>query len=424
MRAKTRLICAALALLMLFSGCTAQSVEPSVPTTLPTAPVTETIPPATESSANAQILAQRRDAVEAEMRHMMSMFWTPQEDIVYDLGGGKFITLVAGRIYRGMPYTHASGSGHGFLTYATGQDERGVYTISGLTGTSMSGDAAASRIGNNCADAVFWAWSTVCTSVRFIYTGQMTRAYGCQKVGDYTYTLSRYTSSTKPVTQKNGEQRMFQCYAQMQKGDAMVLYTDTAGGHAVMVADVHVEMNGDQIDGQHSYVEVLEQISSNLGKEAYYYDATLGEKVYLACGVDTVWSFNTLLSKGYLPVTCKELIDPAPLAEESVEDSLVEYSADTLCSGSIKASYPISHVTLIISDAAGNLVQQATCYPRESVNRYAFSVPTFLDPEEIPMIQGNWDPAQLSPGKYRCTLLCCLSTGNIHTVRDYEFTIE
>lgn len=415
----TKLCCILLALLLL-TGCGADT-SATEPTTFQDTLISTQ--PYTEPETDAERLAYRRDVVEAEMRRMMSMFWTPAEDITYTHNNITH-TLVAGRIYRGMPYAHGSGSGHGFLTYATAQDEHGVYTISGLNGRSLTGEPATARISNDCADAVYWAWSKVSTSIRFRYTNRMTDSYGCVKVGDYVCDRASYNSSTKQVIQENGADKMRKCYAQLQKGDALVMYTNTAGGHAVMVADVHVEYKGRLVDGENSYVIILEQISSNLSAQNKYFDEELGQEVYLACGVDTKWSFNTLLYKGYLPITCKELIDPAPLAEEMVADSVKEYSADTLHIGTITASYPISSLTMTITDAQGKVVQKATCYAGESDNRYMFRMSQFNSPIERPVMQGAYDPDALTAGSYHCTLTCQIATGRTFTVRSYDFTIE
>ena len=408
-------------LALLLAGCAADPGSATRPTTFQDTLLSTQ--PYTEPETDAERLAYRREVVVAEMRRMMSMLWTPAEDITYTHNGITH-TLAAGRIYRGMPYSHGSGSGHGFLTYATAQDEHGVYTISGLNGRSLTGETGTARISNDCADAVYWAWSKISTSIRFNYTNRMTDSYGCVKVGDYVCNRASYNSSTKQVIQENGADKMRKCYAQLQKGDALVLYTNTAGGHAVMVADVHVEYAGRLIDSDKSYVIILEQISSNLSAENTYFDEALGQDVYMACGVDTKWSFTTLLYKGYLPITCKELIDPAPLAEETVADSVTEYSFDTLHKGTITASYPISSLTMTITDAQGKTVQKATCYAGESNNRYLFRMSQFNSPIEKLVMQGAYDPDALTTGSYHCTLTCQIATGRTFTVRDYDFVIE
>ena len=402
-------------------------------TTLPTMPALDVnafpgtlvnTDPYTEPEGDAERLAYRRDLVEAEMRRMMTMYWTPAEDITYNFTDSYSVTLKAGRIYRGMPYTHAFGSEYGFLTYATAQNEQGVYTIEGLTGTSLSGNGSVCRIGNNCSGAVMQAWSCVSPTVRFEMTSRMTEAYGCIKVGDYQCNEAMYAGSTQRILDANGQQTMFGCYALLQKGDALVCRREDGTGHTVMVVNAHVERNADNtIDGEMSYVIILEQVENNLQFERNYYDEKLGQTVYKACGVDTQWSFNEVYKRLYLPVTCKELVDPTPLPEETVKDSATEFSFKTLCSGTITSNYPMSHLTMTITDARGAVVQQATCYVTMK-DRNQFRLTQFTSSIERPLLQGSFDPNELLPGQYHCRLSCTISTGRTFLLRDYDFTVE
>lgn len=433
-----RIICLLLVALLL-CGCTPgepAETTPSIKTYTPSQPVIDTA----ETGTDEEILAKRRDIVEAEMRRMMSMFWTPAEDITYTLNGqsmgiesdlttapDKLITLKAGRIYRGMPYTHGSGSGYSFLTYATDQDEKGVYTISGLDPESLSGSTGnrawgRSRISNDCADAVFWAWAQVSSSITFDQTQYMTEPYGCLKVGDYECNVIKFTGYTKPVCKENGEQRMYAAYGHLQKGDAMVLYTDGSGGHAVMIVDVHVEQADGVIDGSKSYVTILEQISSNLQAEASYFDEALGQDVYLSCGVDTQWSFETIFKRGYLPITCKELVDPTPRPEETLTDTVTTPTLDNILGGTLESNYRISSVTATVTDSKGNTVQQATCFGRQS-EMYTFSVSRLTSAQEQAVMDGSIDLSALPAGSYRCTVSCRLSTGREMVFRELDFTV-
>lgn len=431
-----KILCLLLAALLL-CGCTPTD---GATTTKPAYEASQPVIDTTETGTGEEILAKRRDIVEAEMRRMMSMYWTPAEDITYTLNGNsmgieadltmapdKLVTLKAGRIYRGMPYTHGSGSGYSFLTYATGQDEKGVYTISGLDPESLSGNTGnrawgRSRISNDCADAVFWAWAQVSSSITFDQTQYMTEPYGCIKVGDYDCNIIKFTGYTKPICKDNGEQRMYTAYSQLQKGDAMVLYTDGSGGHAVMIVDVHVEQADGIIDGSKSYVTILEQISSNLHDENKYFDEQLGQEVYLSCGVDTQWTFESIFKKGYLPITCKELVDPSPRPEEQLTDSVKTPTFENILGGTLESNYRISSVTATVTDARGNTVQQATCFGRQS-EMYSFSVSRITNMQEQQVLNGAVDLSSLPAGSYHCKLTCRLSTGREMVFRELDFTV-
>ena len=425
-----RRICLLLCGLLLLTGCAIAEESSPMPTVsiyTPDIPVAPTTEPADAEA----ILAQRRDVVEQHMRYMSTVRWSVDEDIsyVYASDGDKStaIHLKAGRIYQGIPYTHGSGSAYSWLSYATGQDENGVFRLSGmnnaaLNGVSRSGIGNCSRVGNDCADAVYWAWAQVSSTISFENTNHMTPLFGCIPVGDYDWDGTIMRSSTKKVAEANGEQRMFEAYAQLQKGDAMVRIVGSGGGHAVMIVSVHVERSEEGIDGVSSYVTVLEQTGGNEKNEKFYYDEDLGQNVYLCEVVDKQWSFQTILDKGYLPITCQELIDPSPLPEPKVEDSLQAPTVETMFTGFLKANYRIASVMTTITDKDGKPVQQATCNSLEK-ELFSFDLGRFISDKQQDLVVGNVDISALTPGQYRCTFDCRLSTGKVIRFRDFTFTV-
>lgn len=425
-----RLLCLLLCAILL-TGCSATveqaaQTAPTISIYTPDAPVA----PTTEPEDAEAILAQRRDVVEQHMRYISSVRWTVDKTVSYTYSGdpSDTIELVAGRIYQGIPYTHGTGSAYSWLSYATGQNADGIYTLSGLNnetlnGTSFTTPGHWARVGNDCADAVYWAWAQVSSSISFENTIHMTPAFGCIPVGDYQWNAAAVMrSSTNEVIEANGQQRMFEAYAQLQKGDGMVRIVETGGGHAVMIVDVHVERSGDQIDGAASYVTVLEQTGGNEQLQNFYYDEELGENVYLCEVNDKQWSFDLILSKGYLPITCKELIDPSPLPEPKVEDVITEPSVDNLFTSTITANYRIASVTVTVTDEQDRPVQQATCHSMEK-EFFSFNLTRFLMDAQAGVLVGQIDFSALQPGQYRCTFDCRVSTGQIVRFRDFSFSI-
>lgn len=433
-----------LILALMLSGCSGSGTKE---TTAQTTAASETVRDPTEETATSptelteeekQILAERRDIAEAEMRKMMSMLWRTDTDITYSLEKSGYgidydiknnpdsvITLVAGRLYSGMPYAHGTGSEDGFLSYSTGPDENGIYAISGLTGDSMTGNANSSlnnraRISNDCADAVYWSWSRVSNSISFPYTRKMTEFTGCLKVGEYDCNEELY-SDTKDTVAANGELVMFAAYAQLQKADGVVMFNGK-DGHAMMISDIYVEYIGNRINGETSYVTVHEQVSSNLKAGNAYYDEQLQELVYKCGEVDKKYTFQALYKKGYLPITCKELIDPSPLEAVEVTDSESSWELSNITAGTFSSNYRISHVTITITDSTGAIVQQAVCYGIEA-EMFAFNLNRFDNAYEKGVLQGTLDIYHLTPGTYHCTHVCHVSTGEDVTVRDFDFTL-
>lgn len=384
-----------------------------------------------------EVLQERRQTVLAEMRHIIGFLWTPKEDITYskssssegvenDLEENVF-TLQAGRIYRGLPYTHGCGTAYDFQAFSTGQDENGVYQIAGMTAEALTGvdtyePNRRARVGCDCSEAVYWAWSTVSASVDFKATYEMTEEHGCVRVGSYTCTPEQ-AKKTKEAATENGAMVMFESYAQLQPGDAVVHSNLPDGGsHAMLVTSVVVAQKADgSPDYMNSYITTDHQTSSELFKEVTVYDETLGQDVYICGKIDDEYRFDELFNKGYLPVTCKELIDSAPVEASTVTDSVETPGADNITEGTFSSEYAISYVTVTITDEKGTQLQQVTGFATESELK-AFDLSHLADPDEVKV--GGLSIDQLPSGTYHCTHQCLLSSGQLITVRDFDFTIE
>lgn len=421
-----RVLAAAVATVLLFSGnvvARAQTQDSN-----PSQAVTE---------GQAQdILAQRRDLAEQHMRSICSMLWRADEDILYTRSPSTLpedadangIHIVKGRVYQGMAYSYSGSSMESWMEFATGTDENGVITISGLNWQMLSGGNTAARYGTDCSGAVCQSWAQFGTSANVAVTAGMTTKNGYLRVGDYTSSDSRNTN-TSEVTAANGEQVMYAAYAQAQKADAVVCHQDPEGGddwgHVMMTVSVDVVYNEDgTINGDESVMVILEQTSSHVRKGIYHYDEELGENVYHFCGVDLPYTFKELYDQGYLPITCQELVDPATVEAPKVTDSLSasSYNYENLLAGSISTNHwSIGSVEITITDNLGNVAQQArlSC-PRNA--RYKFSMSLFRT-EKASMILGDVAPDALTPGNYHCKVVCRLSTEQEFVVRDFDFTV-
>ena len=363
----------------------------------------------------------RRNVAESEMRAMQTVLWTPAEDIHYskdpnwngEFGNhtdSNYIILKAGQVYRGLPYTHGSGSLDGFLTYATDKNANGVYTISDAGNEDLSGGAntnmanQVSRLGNDCSDAVYWAWAQVSSSITFQITEQMTLDYGCKPVGNYSiesgvtknsegkdvYTCDSTTGmdGTRSIcaAQKGA---IYEAYGMMKKGDAMVTYayTDTGAvnGHAIMIVD---------IDPVNKTVTILEQGSSyerwqsldnkvvsnahNWGDhdtkpngnckqcseaytEQYIKETQNGVTYYKLDEIDKVVTFDELYASNYIPITCAELTTSKAPTRVKVATSIPGASLENIYKGVVRASYRIDNITLTIMDSKGDVVEKTTC---------------------------------------------------------------
>lgn len=399
------------------------------------------IPQITPQTSNvvSMTLEQRRDEVERYMRYMMSFLWTVEEPLTYSfkVGSGNPLiddkryvaTLVPGRIYSGLPYTHGAGDAEAFLSFGE-MGEDGICSMTGLTAELISGSGGTqkanniARIGNDCADAVFCAWARVCSSITFANAGNMTPKNGCIPVGNYKTVGADADKNgiTKDICEENGEEVMFEAYAQLQKADGMTT-TSSGGSHARLVSEVHVVRNGDKIDPEQSYVLTHEQTSGHMQKNEFRYDVETKQRIFILGGVDQKYTFRQLYKSGYLPVTCRELIDPTPLPEETVTSSNWEPEISQIFSGSLQSNYRIAAVEVSILDKTGNVVQQVVGYGMDATP-YGFLLRRFERTMEQRVMNGTLDIDALVPGSYTCRTTCRLGTGVSLIAREFTFTVQ
>ncbi len=436
-----KLFCYVLAILLLIpclAGCgETETPEEAFKATFPTVPG-----PASDS--NEDVLTYRRDLVEQQMRNQVCVRWTPAENIEYSLvfksqgleidkqtKPGDIITLRKGRIYEGIPYTHGLGSGYNWLEFATGYTEDGVLIIDGLSHPYLGGGTgdleplSSARVGNDCADMLFWAWGHVSTTISFEHCKNMVPLHGCLPVGDYTgydETLDGIYY-TFPICEANGEQVMYESYAKLQKGDGMVFMNKQGQGHAIMNVKVNVVRNADgTIDPKQSYCNILDQNSGGERTQTdAYKDEATGQIIYRLDIPDREMTFSELYTTGYLPITCKELIDPAPLVEAKVTDSETTHTIDNIFKGTVTCPYRISHVTITIADEKGNTVQEGTvfCISKEMRD---FNLMRFMHNVEQTVMKGSINLDALESGTYTVTHTATVSNGQEITFRNFTFT--
>ena len=418
-----------LTLALSLAACGQAPAEEGASTTVPaTTEATEPAPRELTEEEKA-ILQERRDIVEGYMRESLSVLWKTDKNIIYGLSssrdGGLKLYLIEGRIYQGVPYAYAVGTQDSFLEYAGEPDENGVYTISGLEDTAINYESYGARVGNDCSGVLTNAWSLIGTSFDSSRSCEMTEAHGVIPVGEYTFnpTIDENTgniTNTGVCTAQNGPLVMYNAYAQLQKGDAVFYVEDSGSNHSRMIVDVNIVYTGDMIDGKKSTVTVLEQSRRNQNQQKRYEHPELGEVFLIGC-IDEVYTFAELYSGTYLPVTVKELVDPSPVEETWVKDSLQAPAMDNIFTGNITSNRYIDCVTVTIADENGNTVQQVTGRARRRFNK-DFDMTRFVT-ENPGACLGSVDLSKLSAGNYKCTVTARLTTGDKHTVRSFEFTV-
>ena len=305
----------------------------------------EDFPMATQDMTKEQLRQLCLDFFEFQLTFQ----WRPKADVTgytsYNFGYAK--PLQADYYYEGIPYWGAaSGNPYRWMEYydeVTGEmdlakafDENGGLGEGAATdgmGKNASGLPVIVRyrsfmaLFNQCSSSAGWAWSRAINSVRFGMTSVTNVYHGYIPVGCYSYGFDHEGThygptqiqifgvknpergnpigyDTKHVIRDlkaaNGENAMFDCYAQMKPADCLV-----SDGHILMVKDVNLfKAEDDTVDYKLSTVTVLEQV------DAWGYTGLLsGKPLYRQGKVDQVYTFAQLQEETYIPFTFVEFLD-------------------------------------------------------------------------------------------------------------------
>lgn len=387
-----KLICLILILLMVLPciPVSATSTEPAPTETVPeeTEPVddgSEDIPelegqfdvcePLTWEKINAIPVAndsmsedELRKIVVDYMRMQQTVAWKPSRFTTYQ-NHGKELMLSSDTVYGGMPYVgNSEGNLYKFMLY---YDEK-----TGILDVSAAGQELGYIIGNQCSSSCYWAWARVSNSTTYLGTPDMLEYNGCIPVGDYVIDKSitnfhKDVIRTKNITMDNGPEVMYASYAQMKPGDCIVRYTSKAGHVRMISSNPVVVYNEDgSINGKESYITYLDQDST--WDESVQPDGT---PILVQGGVDVKYSFEKMLSNGYLPVTNPELagLKPVEKATATINRTGACLTAELLANALVQTNYCMSDITVKIIDANGKVIYEHT-EPMREINLYEYGV--------------------------------------------------
>lgn len=301
-----------------------------------------------------------RNRVVEEMNTMGTVEWELRNDLIHTCTcalaecNGVYNDST---LYIGIPYNH-KGSSMERMRYV--MDEEGyikdwLYDLEPYDGFDL-------YMGNDCSTAVAHAWWTVSNSTDFYrvtymvpqnakscHVGTGREDSGIIPVGDYEYTMSLTKGYTIYAVEATGVQRMCRAYASMRRGDAYA-YIGEPGGHTRMAAAdpvVFYNQKG-EIDPDYSYV-----LSSEQGGARDI--ETDGKTIHTAWRVNYKFTFANLLEKGFVPVTCEELLTgEMESATCQILDGADGYAG--MYDGTVKANYFLDRVELEIKDSSGETV--------------------------------------------------------------------
>ncbi len=254
---------------------------------------------------------------------------------------------------------------HGGFPYVidgTGNLPRMFEVYDEKTGTIDDSEGFLTRprlYGNVCSTSLNVAWCHVINSAEFDLTRQMTEMKGFLTVGPYKHSASpeKYTKdgyNCTVVCQENGEQTIFESYAQAHIADAALNH-----GHIRMFSHEPVVVRNEDgtINGEESYAIMHEQVcyTNNPNHNREFADKT----TYVANGfVDIKYTFKELFDTGYIPITFAEFLGQKPVEYRKVS---VDFEKDSICAEELKnvtvsSNFPISDMFIIVKDENGNQV--------------------------------------------------------------------
>ena len=321
-----------------------------------------------------------------------------------------------GKLYGGIPYINmASGNLYRFMEFY--DTKTGILNSKALQMEPMLFATA-------CSGTAGWAWARVINSAEISWTHSINVKHGFVPVGSYVYDFDMdqiwewgkdgkriYHYDTKKICKQNGEQVMYESYAQTLLADC---YSRT--GHVAMAASdpVVVRDKNGKIDGKKSYIDLAEQ--GQYTKAKFHLRKTSDGTEYRIRGNDgSPFTFEKLYEAGYLVHTFKEFLgtDPVEDAKATIEHTKNKISAKKLSKCTIKANYPISDIFTTIRDKKGNVLDE---YIGRTADHFTTSVSgkEFLPIESIREHQGL--------GTNTIEIKAQLSTGDIVTV--YEGTLK
>ena len=290
----------------------------------------------------------------------------------------------------------------------------GIRKVQGVTWQELSGTGTYARLGLDCSSAVERSWQSIGANITAEATNKMTPDKGFLRVGDYDSPEDLFEDTVK-VAIANGKDKMFAAYSLLQPGDAVVCRTAT--GHAMMVVGVDIVLRDDgTLNGMKSTVTVVEQT----GAYRSVRNEATGKLVNTFFRIDQPYSFSDLMKEGYLPITIKELIDPAPIAEAKITDLITDANAGNLFEGVLQSTHGMDTVTVTVTDGSGKAVLSCTARPARS-KVFAFPMNQFTT-DKAEQLEGSLDLSALAAGNYHCAVTVRTVGGQTLTVREFDFT--
>lgn len=301
----------------------------------------------------------------------VSFQWVPNMDFSYKANQSDDpVRFYEGKLHGGIPYINtASGNLYRMLEFY--DVKTGILDVQYLSrNTKIFGTA--------CSGTTGWGWNRVINSARCAWTQNLNAGNGLIPVGPYTYdlTITDYqiegAEDCKDIAYRNGEQTMYESYAQSLAADCYV-----NNGHVRMNSEAPIVVRNEDntINGEESYVMQVEQglFVNHSNHDRVSADGTpykvQGNEGYKR-------TFAELYKDGYLPHTFAEFLGTDPIEPATATIGIADGAATLaqLEEQTLSANYVISDIFISLFDQNGNkLFSYTTRMSNHFTREYALS---------------------------------------------------
>lgn len=293
-----------------------------------------------------------RDAIVSHMRKQAAIEWVCGADFgVYEKfnSWGIDLTFKKGVKYTGIPYADTK------VSYIQFEEalKNGKYTSESTAWKDVYGVQCVSSIMNSIQqfDPKTCGFSSDLTPGVADFKGVI--------VGDYK--LPEDVKQTQQIIMANSPDVMYEAYASLKKGDIVVmqdLINDKSHLRVVAEDPVIVKNTAGKINKSRSYITCVEQTNS--------FDATRKDGVKTTWYLDHMYTFDSLITSYYVPVTLEiydKHISECEVPYITLDNEITPAQVAKGALGSnIKSNFPIRYVHLDILDKSGVLVKRTKVY--------------------------------------------------------------
>lgn len=315
-----------------------------------------------------------RDAIVSHMRKQAAIEWVCGADFgVYESfnSWGIDLTFKKGVKYTGIPYADTK------VSYIQFEEalKNGKYTSESTAWKDVYGVQCVSSIMNSIQqfDPKTCGYSSDLTPGLEEFKGIM--------VGDYK--LPENVKQTEQIIAANSPEVMYEAYAALKKGDIVImqdLINDKSHLRVVAEDPVIVTNTAGKINKSRSYITCVEQTNS--------FDATRKDGVKTTWYLDHTYTFDSLITSYYVPVTLEIYNKHISECEVPYITLDNEITVAQITKGSIganvKSNFPIRYVHLDILDKSGVLVKREKAYDMAKsygvgLRKYSMNLPEGLE---------------------------------------------